>query len=376
MAKSGFFTVKGTDGDNSLVMPSGRNLLNTAFDGGRGNDTLDLSGYSSAGVFVSIEYGFAKAKSTVAETPFTGTFGQFTLAGVPRAEGTLRNIENLIGTSGDDYLFVHTSPGAAKRVDGGPGDDVVNQLGGNGTLIGGTGSDWLVSYWNNNVLYGGEQDALAGSDGVRDYFYLGSAPTIMDFEVGVDHILIELSSSDTIAPYYSGAAEWRSDGSGSSLYVNGVREVTLANVDPATAQQNILFGVVVSPINNEVWGGPGDDMLYAGGQTTVTRVLVGQGDDIVVNFTLTLDTLVFAAGVTPEWSNTVINGAPGLVATFDGGSVTFQGLSMDDVGSMTIEGSRGTLSGSEAPVQSAWSLPSDFPPPPEPQLQAAGDWLI
>ena len=289
-------------------------------------------------------------------------FANWSVAGTAYAEGTLRNIENLIGTSGNDVLAVNTLAGSAKRIDGGAGNDVINALGGSGRLIGGTGSDWVVSYGQSNVLIGGQDDGVPGSDGVRDYFYLGSAPTITDYEVGIDHILIELSYPTEIAAYYDGSALWVDEANGASLYVNGVREVTLANVDAATAG-SILFGVVVSPVNNEVWGGAGDDMLWAGGHTTTTRVIVGSGtgDDVIVNFDLALDTLVLEDGVTPVWSNTLVNGAPGLVGTFEGGSVTFQGLTMDDVAAMMIEGNRGSLSATEDPVQSAWSVPSDFP---------------
>jgi Ca2+-binding RTX toxin-like protein len=297
----------------------------------------------------------------VADQPFIGAFGAASLNGMTRVEGSLRNIENVIGTSGNDFLFVQTLAGIPKIVDGGPGNDVVNSLGGSATLIGGTGSDWLVSYWENNVIYGGVNDNSPGSDGVRDNFYLGSAPTIMDFEVGTDHLLLELAYDPAAPMYAPGAIVWVSQGSGSSLYVNGVREVTLANVDAVTAQ-SILFGVVVSPINNVVEGGPGDDMLYAGGHTTVTRVVVGSdsGDDIIVNFDIALDTLAFEDGIMPIWNNTIINGASALVGTFAGGSVTFQGLSMDDVAAMRIDGSRGTLAASEDPISSAWSVPTDI----------------
>ena len=359
-AKPSGYSVKGTDGADVLRVPSGATIMNTTVDGGRGNDTLDLSQYASAGVYVTIEYGMAKAKSLVADQPFTGIFGSSSLGSAPRVEGSLRNIENVIGTSGNDVLFVHTLAGVPKLVDGGPGNDVVNSLGGSATLIGGTGSDWLVSYWENNVMFGGANDNVAGSDGVRDNFYLGSAPTIMDFEVGTDHLLIELLSGQSAASMYApGAILWESTGSGSSLYVNGVREVTLANVDLAAAQ-SILFGVVVSPINNIVEGGSGDDMLWAGGHTTVTRVVVGSGDDVVINFDLALDTLAFEDGINPVWNNTIINGAQALVGTYEGGSVTFQGLSMDDVASMMIDGSRGILAQTEDPVPSAWSVPSDL----------------
>lgn len=360
-SKPSGFTVTGTDGSDILELPSSATILNTTIDGRRGNDTLDLSNYSSAGVYVRIEYGMAKAKSLVIDQPFTGIFTASSLNGLPRVEGSIRNVENLIGTSGNDFLFVNTLGGVPKMIDGGEGNDVVNSLGGSATLIGGSGSDWLVSYWENNIIIGGANDGdLSISDDERDVFYLGSAPTVLDFEVGTDHILVELTSGQAAASVYApGAAVWNSDGTGSSLFVNGVREVTLANVDAATAQ-SIIFGVVVSPINNVVEGGPGDDMLFAGGHTTVTRVIAGSGDDVVINFTLGLDTLVFDEGMTPVWSNTIVNGAGALVGTFEGGSITLQGLSMSDVESLMIEGSRGTLASTTDPLASGWSLPSDF----------------
>jgi Ca2+-binding RTX toxin-like protein len=362
-SKPNGFTVTGTDSSDILRLPSGATILNTTVDGRRGNDTLDLSTYASAGVYVNIEYGMAKAKSVVSDQPFTGVFSASSPVGTTRVEGSIRNVENVIGTSGNDFLFVHTLAGVPKVMDGGAGNDVLNSLGGSATLIGGTGNDWLVSYWENNVLIGGVSDGdLTVSDGVRDNFYLGSAPTIMDFEVGTDHLLLELQSGQSATSMYApGAIVWLSEAAGSTLYVNGVREVTLANVDLATAQ-SILFGVVVSPINNVVKGGAGDDMLWAGGHTTVTRVVVGSdnGDDIVINFDLALDTLAFEDGVMPIWSNTIINGATALVGTFEGGSVTFQGMSMDDVASIMIDGSRGTLAATEDPIPSAWSVPSDF----------------
>ena len=354
------FTVTGTDNSEFLELPAGATILNTTIDGRRGNDTLDLSNYSSPGVYVFIQYGMAKAKSVVADQPFTGLFLNYSTAGATRVEGSIRNVENVIGTSGNDYLVVHTLAGVPKVVDGGPGNDVVGAIGGSATLIGGAGNDWLTSNSENNVLIGGVNDGdFDVSDGARDNFYLNSAPTIMDFEVGTDHLLLELNSQSAATMYAPGAISWVSEGAGSSLYVNGVREVTLANVDAATAQ-SILFGVVVSPINNVVEGGPGDDMLFAGGHTTVTRVVVGSGDDVVINFDVALDTLAFEDGVMPIWSNTIVNGASALVATFAGGSLTLQGLSMDDVGSIMIDGPVGTLAGTEDPSPSAWSLPSDF----------------
>ena len=85
--------VVGTDGNDFLTLPSGASLLTTTVDGRRGNDTLDLSLYESDGVYVAVEYGFAKAKSLVGDQPFTGLFGNYTLAGAATLSGSLRNIE-------------------------------------------------------------------------------------------------------------------------------------------------------------------------------------------------------------------------------------------------------------------------------------------
>jgi Ca2+-binding RTX toxin-like protein len=356
------YRVVGTDGNDSLKVPAGATLFNTTFDGGKGSDTLDLSAFSSAGVYVRVEPGYTQQTSSVADRPFTGTFGGTNVFNVPIISGSIKNIENLIGTAGDDFLYVQSNGPIAKRVDGGPGDDVVHSLGGNARLIGGTGSDWLVSYWENNVLIGGLDDNLPGSDGQRDFFWLASAPTILDYEVGVDRMVLEsvIGSIDVI---YNGV-EWRAEGNGSSLWINGVREVTLANVSVEEARTT-SFGLVLSPVNNVVQGGPNDDILYVGGATTTTRVLIAanSGDDVLKNFDLPLDGLVFADGLEIVWSNSVVNGLNALVGTFQGGSVTIERLSMNDVAALQIEGPRGTLSATINPIASAWSNSDDVPSP-------------
>lgn len=366
--------IVGTDGDDRLVLPAGATLPGVTIDGGKGSDTLDLSGYNSKGVYIRVEPGYSRQNSSVAEQPFTGVFGsqKFT---APLISGSIRNVENLIGTSGDDFLYVMANGPIPKRVEGGPGDDVVHSLGGNARLIGGPGSDWLVSYWENNVLIAGDDDGDPSPDGVRDFFYLGSAPTILDYEVGTDHILLESVAGSVAAIYNS--VEWRAEGSGSSLWINGVREVTLANVGVEQAK-TIAFGLILSAVDNVVEGGPNDDFLYVSGSAGVeTRVMIGanSGDDVLKVFDLGWDRLVFAPDLDVVWSNSIVNGATALVATFQGGSITIEGLSMADVPAIRITGPAGSLAPSADPVASAWSNANDFPAAqPASTMVLDGNW--
>lgn len=358
------FTVKGDSGDNVLTLPAGATITNTVIDGGRGNDILDLSGYESAGVSLSLPSGFAKSNSAVTDKPFTGTFATFDFVDETTVRGTIKNIEGVIGTSGNDFLFLNVNGAMPKLVDGGDGNDVVEALGGNATLIGGDGSDWIVSYGQGNTAIGGVNDGdLSTSDGLRDFYYLGSAPTILDFEVGTDQLIFETGMS-TVDSYLSPlTAQWVSNGAGGATFmVNNVAEVTLANVDPVTAA-SITFGFAFLAENGVSEGRSGDDLLFVG-VNVADRIKLGSdsGNDLAVSFDASLDILVFEDGVVPTWSNTLVNGAQALVGSFSGGSITLMGLDMDDVAGLNIDGSRGSLAGSTAPVESAWSVESDFPP--------------
>jgi Ca2+-binding RTX toxin-like protein len=337
MGKSGTtLTVKGTRGDDpNIVIPGNAALTSVVIDGLAGSDTLNLSNYAS-GVTVLLEGGFAKASSTVSEKDFTGLWNNFTLAGSTTAKGTVKSIENLVGTDFNDFLFIniHTT---AKFIDGGAGNDVVNSLGGNATLVGGTGSDWLVGYWQNVTLIGGTWNGtLATPDGETDYFYSGSqCPVILDFEVGIDQLICEFSTG-TLADWLAGT--WVASGtSGSTLMVGGVAEVTLANVGPLLAE-TIEIGYAVLPINGTIQGASGNDLLFVGG-VSPTRIILGtdNGDDAAIGFDILSDVLVFEDGIVPIWSDTMVNGAPALLGTWADGSITLQGLSTADVDNLITE---------------------------------------
>ena len=140
--------LSGGIGDDSLDGKDGADRLNggagaDALFGGRGLDTLDGGAGSDTA-------GFQETTKAVVLTLKGAAFTSVKVGGV--AEGTLRNIENVIGGSGNDLI---TGDALANVLEGDAGNDTVNGGGGADTLIaasgagndrynGGTGIDTIV----------------------------------------------------------------------------------------------------------------------------------------------------------------------------------------------------------------------------------------
>ena len=100
------------------------------------------------------------------------------------------------GLDGDDVL---TGGGNSDYLLGGAGSDILSGNNGDDTLIGGTGFDVLSGGEGNDVLQGDEDsNILFGGEGA-DIFVIGENTsannTISDFEVGIDKIQLDSSSS-------------------------------------------------------------------------------------------------------------------------------------------------------------------------------------
>ena len=99
------------------------------FRGRGGNDTLDGEG--------GIDTALYGDKTVAVELTLNGgTFATVTVGGV--AEDTIRNIENVNGSTAGDTL---TGDGNANVFEGNAGDDILSGAGGNDTLQGNSGSD-------------------------------------------------------------------------------------------------------------------------------------------------------------------------------------------------------------------------------------------
>ncbi|MCB1489493.1 MAG: hypothetical protein KDJ88_18795, partial [Bauldia sp.] len=154
---------------------------NDFYDGGAGNDTIDYSA-TNGGVTVRLTPEDRSGESvsgdpgSIAALLLKGGISDATTAvayatGGDSGTDILLNIENVIGSSGDDSIV---GDGFANILEGGGGADKIWARAGNDTVRGGAGNDILVGGFGgtaglasgNDTLYGDEgNDELYGEDG-------------------------------------------------------------------------------------------------------------------------------------------------------------------------------------------------------------------
>jgi Ca2+-binding RTX toxin-like protein len=143
----------GDGGDDTLTGGPGKNVLN----GGAGFDTAVYSSFHKA---ITVTLNGAKAAPVL-------------IGGV--AQDTLRNIEKVIGGSGQDHL---TGDAGANSLLGNGGNDVLSGRGGNDVLIGGPGKDILTggpghdAFFFNAPLIAANVDTIKGFSHVDDIIFL------------------------------------------------------------------------------------------------------------------------------------------------------------------------------------------------------------
>jgi Ca2+-binding RTX toxin-like protein len=131
------WTLKGNAGDDTLIGGAGTDNLqggdgndvlidtgNGFYDGGRGVDTLDLSG-ATANFQVDLGGGSL-------------TYGWNSGGPNPPPTGSVAAIENIDAGSGDDFLY---GDRFANDISGGAGDDTIVGQAGDDILAGGAGAD-------------------------------------------------------------------------------------------------------------------------------------------------------------------------------------------------------------------------------------------
>lgn len=152
-----------------------KNPILALFDSS-GNDTLDLSGWSTNNIVSLVPGSFSSGNSMTNNISIAYTC----------------DIENAVSGSGNDRI---TGNDLNNRLDGGDGADTL--YGGNGQdiLIGGAGNDSMDGGSGNDTLIGGNgNDTLYGGSG-SDFFVFNFTPnaaantdTIADFQSGIDKI--------------------------------------------------------------------------------------------------------------------------------------------------------------------------------------------
>ena len=330
---SGGSTWRGGNGADTAIVLTADQLATTTYDGRGGSDTLDMSALST-GVTISINDRAGSSSTVYPNREFTGLYHSMSLVEPDgRLTGTIKSIENLIGGSRDDFLFIQSS--GANTINGGGGDDALGSNGGNTTMIGGTGSDVMLVYWAGNILVGGTYaDGVATPDLESDTFIFGGSGTILDFEVGIDRLQFE-TSPDRIPVIL--ATDWQDTANGAILQVEG-RTITLAGVTAAEAS-TIQIEFVVSQLGTDITdlsGGAGDDTFYAFSDAEQFILANGSGHDTILFFDTAEDSLVFSDGGPALWEQVDVNGEVALRGYYDDGnsSVTLLGLTVDDISAL------------------------------------------
>ncbi|MBE7638592.1 type I secretion C-terminal target domain-containing protein, partial [Sneathiella sp. P13V-1] len=161
----------GGEGNDTIVGGSGGGGLNDVLDGGDGTDTA-YYGHLSDGISINSN-GFVSLNGQLIES--------------------LGSIENIIGTSGDDFINYgdYTAFGGGvvrvdNHYDGGEGNDAIYSETGNDTLYGGEGNDTLGGEGDDDLLYGEEgNDQLFGGSGL-DTLHGGVGNDYLDGSLGND----------------------------------------------------------------------------------------------------------------------------------------------------------------------------------------------
>ena len=250
--------------NNTLLGGAGDDLLK----GAEGNDTLDgESGSDTA--------DYSDKTGSVAVTLRGVSNATVTVGGV--AEDTIRNIENVIGGSGNDTL-IGNDPANIFR--GGPGADILDGRSGSDTADYGDKTDAVAVTLNGaadatvtvggiaedtirnieNIIGGTANDTLTG-DGFANLFRGGLGADTLDGGAGND----TADYSDRTAA----VAVTLNEATDATVTVGGIAEDTIRNIENVTGGtgNDTLTG---DTLNNSLLGGGGNDVLKgAAGKDTL-----------------------------------------------------------------------------------------------------------
>ncbi|QGZ41905.1 hemolysin type calcium-binding protein [Pseudoduganella flava] len=294
-------TITGGAGDDWIAGGAGADRL----DGGAGIDTASYAD-EAAGVIANL--------ATNNATTTTGT-------------DTLRNVENLSGSSYADYL---TGDTAANLLDGGAGNDVLRGGAGNDTLVGNIGDDTaafsgnladytLTTLADGRVLV---TDLRAGQDGTDTLVgirHLQFADQKLDL-TGVDRLVAADGQAQSVTGLADGSyvIAWQgSDASGSGVFfrqfdADGTPLGAATQINTATAGQQQA---------------PAITALYGGGWVAVYQSQGTNGWDIAVQ---RFNADGSRAGTEMVLGQAGDQLAPSVSATVDGGFViVWQGAGSD-----------------------------------------------
>lgn len=252
----------GLSGDDSFVMVAG-DSGNDLFDGGTGTNTVDYTNASNP-LTLSLTTGVATGNGT----------------------DTLTNIQNVLGTSGNDTIS--GAFGVTNQLDGGGGSNTLSYsyvastaitanlsvVDGSGyaTITTGSGdTDYVKNF--STVIGGGGADLFAGNGSGttfygglgNDTFYASAGDDTFHGEGGTDGVVYTSRSEDITATLdASGNATVSFSGIGKTDTLTGMENLmggSGADTLTGNAGNNVLHG---GDNNDTLYGNDGSDSLYGG----------------------------------------------------------------------------------------------------------------
>ena len=312
-------TIFGGGGDDTLYGDNGFDFFfteagNDIIDGGGGTDTF-VGNYRNAISNVIMTYSIATGSGTIQ------------VGGERDAFTSIESFSGFLGSAFDDYLFGGTAND--NNIDGGAGNDKVFTNGGDDSVYGKNGNDYLDGGSDNDELYGNEgNDSLYGSEG-NDELYGGNGNDLVDGGAGGD-ILYQDAGNDYL---YGGNGNdtYRADYNASAARVVMTYSITSSNGTITVGSERDFFysiekfdNFIGSSFNDVLFGGSGNDFNIQGGAGNDTisgnqgnDTLSGDSGDDILNGGSDNDYLLGGIG------NDVVNG--------DGGDDILVGGSGNDI---------------------------------------------
>ncbi|MBO9545835.1 cadherin domain-containing protein [Caulobacter sp.] len=314
----------GGDGDDIFLVGVDATLGRDNFEGGAGIDTIQATANN-----VAIYMAGADQIEIISSGGFTGV----TVAGTSGADDWNFAGKTLIGVvvnglGGNDTL---TGGSGADDLRGGDGNDGISGAGGDDMLYGDAGIDVLDGGDGNDILNGGtgsDIDTLRG--GAGDDILIGSAGGLDIFEGGDGFDEVRANGNNTSILFTSLSGIEKISGGGFSNVL--IKYSTAADWDFTNYELDGVAWISGSGQNDTITGSKGNDGLFGNNGADILNG--GQGDD------------TFGYGPAPDGAGfyDIVNGGEGwdkLLATTD--YATIQIDSMTGVEEISSGGFKGVI---------------------------------
>ena len=258
-------TINAGDGDDSIYNDNYASL--TAVNGDDGEDTIN-----NRGSYVTINGG--------AGDDYIRNYSESSSIDAGAGSDTIENHGTIIrrgfmtinGGDGDDFIW-NDNLSSLSILDGGSGDDEIDNYASDVTLIGGADNDYIFNGYNSSI--GGDNVLIEGGEGNDSLYNSGGASSTITGGAGDDSI-----------ENYDGHYASIDAGAGDDYIYNDANDVTINGGEGddeinliSNAQNNIIR---YTAGDDTIYGFNGDDTLQIG-DGSGTYSTIESGNSIIVN---------------------------------------------------------------------------------------------